>query len=201
MIISNGRHWEAILKKSGFTCHIKNGGSLRYTKLADSNQKKQFEAIPGRENHVLVLLSSSLGYSLDLLFYLIRYSLSEKTFLLRPHPDLPEKIIRKHIPSFPDHFSFNSEPFEEVMPRVAYCIHIGTTAAIECMMVGIKVMKYLPERIDMDPLLGLDIDQEIISDGDSLVFGNKVSLNVPLNEGLIAEPVNEETWKNVVNRC
>ena len=97
------------------------------------------------------MLSTSLVYSLDLIYYLLRCSIHDREILLKPHPDLPAQLIRKYIKRrLPDNFIFASGTMDEWMSQVGWAIHVGTTAAIECMMQGITVFKYLPERKDFE---------------------------------------------------
>jgi hypothetical protein len=196
-IVSNGKYWESILKDAGFTCPIKNGGSLRYT-LSSSPVKARITSIPeGRKKNVLVLLSTSLAYSLDLIHYLLRSSNGDKRFLLRPHPDTPEAVILKYIKEFPNNFTFVGGSMSDSIKQVGSAIHIGTTAAIECMMEGIPVYKYIPERIDMDPLLAMNLKQGTITDGDGLNLDDIGDVELP-DKDVIAEPFNEETWESIL---
>lgn len=196
IIVSNGEYWGTILKNSGFSCPIKNGGSLRFSSNVKS-EKTEIELLDNdRDNNILVLLSSSLDYSLDMIFYLLRHPNNDKNFLLRPHPDTPETMIRKYIKTFPDNFTFVVGSMAENMNQVAWAIHVGTTASIECIMQGIKVFKYLPERIDLDPLLNMDLNQKVVTDRDYLNF-NDIWTVKPLNNNLISEPFNDAVWKEV----
>ena len=82
------------------------------------------------------------------------------------------------------------------MARARWAIHVGTTAAIECMMKGIMVLKYVPERIDLDPLINMDFGQEKVSGDDVMTFGYSATLN-SIDESLIAEPFNKSTWDDI----
>lgn len=199
VIVANGNHWASVLKKAGYSCPIENGGSLRFTPnvktvdLTSDTANIRHE----NENNVLVLLSASLWYSLDLLYFLINLGIMGKIFLIKPHPDIPEKMIRKKIAHFPENFIFIEGSMEECMSKAEWAIHIGTTAAVECMMKGLTVFKYLPERIDLDPLLGLDIEQRNVTDCDGLDFNYEVQTN-RVDDSLIAEPFNEKVWKEIL---
>ena len=197
IIISNGEYWGAVLRNAGFTCPVKNGGSLRFGSNANSDETETSSIGNDRGNNVLVLLSASLNYSLDLLFYLLRSAPGGKNFLLKPHPDVPEKTIKKYIRELPDNFVFVGGSMNECMSQVAWAVHVGTTAAIECMMQGIRVFKYLPERIDLDPLLGLDFKQHVVTDKDVLNFNKMWTVKVPDNS-LMAESFNEATWEEIL---
>jgi len=194
IIVANGRYWTSVLKDAGYSCSVENGGSLRYSPGGQStgNQTKSDDA----DDNVLVLLSNSLHYTLDLLFYLLRVYDKNKNYLLKPHPDTPEKTIRKYISIFPDNFRFVEGAMDKWMGQACWAIHIGTTAAIECMMNGIGVIKYIPERIDLDPLLGTGIQQFEVTDKDSFDFKQKVDFSYP-DTNIIAEPFNEETWNRI----
>jgi hypothetical protein len=194
VIMANGKYWTKVLKDAGYTCPVENGGSLRYNMNVQTTTKKSDNAI----NNILVLLSNSLDYTLDLLFYLLRASQRDKVYLLKPHPDTPEKTIRKFIPDFPDNFRFVVGSMEESMKEVEWAIHIGTTAAIECMMNGINVVKYLPERIDLDPLLGLNVPQFEVTDKDMFDYKTKAAFSNP-DSDLIAEPFKEDAWIRIIN--
>lgn len=197
-IVANGNHWASVLKKARYSCPIENGGSLRFSagvKRVDhtsgtANSKSR------NEDNVLVLLSASLGYSLDVLYFLINLGYMDKMFLIKPHPDIPEKTIRKKIAHFPENFIFIEGSMEECMSMAGWAVHIGTTAAVECMMKGLTVFKYLPERIDLDPLLGLDIEQRIVTDCDVLDFNYQQTNRV--DDSLIAEPFNKKVWKETL---
>lgn len=201
IVISNGKYWGTVLKDAGFSCPIKNGGSIRFSSnLKPPKQESSAlkDTMNERNNNVLVLLSTSVKYSLDLLFYLLRMSTSNKNILIKPHPDTPEKVIKRYIKKLPDNFNYVDGSMEEWMEQVGWAIHVGSTAAIECMTKGIKVFKYLPERIDLDPLLGMDFRQNIVTDSDTLDFKYPENFEMPFNN-LISEPFNEETWKSILN--
>lgn len=196
VIVSNGEYWGAILKNGGFSCPIKNGGSLRFSSNVKSDKTEIKLSGNDRDNNVLVLLSSSLDYSLDMLFYLISQPKINKKFLLRPHPDTPKTMIKKYIKKFPDNFIFIDGSMAENMSQVAWAIHVGTTAAIECIMQGIKVFKYLPERIDLDPLLNMDFNQQVVTDGEHLNFTKNMTVDL-ISNNLISEPFNDTVWREV----
>jgi hypothetical protein len=65
------------------------------------------------------------------------------------------------------------------------------------MMNGIEVIKYVPERIDLDPLLGTDIQQLEVTDKDKFDFGQKTDFPYP-DSNIIAEPFNEEAWNKIL---
>ncbi len=197
IIVSNGKYWETVLKNAGFTCTIKNGGSIRFSQQGKSCKGEIHSKNRDFDNNVLVLLSTSLQYSLDLVFYLLRTSNNQKKYFIKTHPDTPEKIIRKYTGVLPGNYTFVGGSLEEWMMKVGWAIHIGTTAAIECMMHGITVFKYLPERIDLDPLLGLNITQNVVADNDLLNFTKEEISDLPDNN-LIAEPFNKETWTEIL---
>ena len=80
-------------------------------------------------------------------------------------------------------------------------IHTGTTAAIECIGKGIKVLKYLPERIDIDPLLSVDIQQVVVTDKSKLFFPKKIfnfKKSKERAEKLVSEPLNNKVWDEVL---
>ena len=199
IIASNGLYWEKVLRDAGFSCEIKNGGSLRFGAGNGKKDLKTATTQSSRDAHILVLLSTSLKYSLDLMFYLLRTSENTKTYYVKPHPDTPVEIIQKYTGLLPEHFQFVAGAMDEWMDKVGWAVHVGTNAAIECMMNGIKVFKYLPERIDVDPLLGLGFEQNTITDKDTLNFDNKKIGKVPSSQ-LIAEPFNEEMWNSILEQ-
>lgn len=200
IVAANGAHWESVLKNAGFSCILKNGGSLRFGVKLKARKTRTLLDVNSRDNNILVLLSTNLYYSLDLLFYLIRTSNDDKKFFIKPHPDTPEKVIRRYIKEFPDNFTFVGGSMDDWMGQVGWAIHVGTTAAIECMLQGIFVFKYLPERIDLDPLLGMDIKQKVLTDKDHLNFQDKAIFDVPDN-ALIAEPFNEKMWSGILEQA
>jgi hypothetical protein len=198
-IVANGKHWASVLKNARYSCPIENGGSLRFTPRAKTVDLKNDPHNIRHENedNVLVLLSASLWYSLDLLYFVLSSAQTNRTYLIKPHPDISERIIRKNIPHFPDNFIFIEGSMDECMAKAGWAVHIGTTAAFECMMKGLTVFKYLPERIDLDPLLGLDIEQRIVTDHDELDFSYKAQSD-EVDNSLIAEPFNEDAWKEIL---
>ncbi|HEG43575.1 MAG TPA: hypothetical protein ENH94_05955 [Phycisphaerales bacterium] len=198
IIMANGHYAKSILDKAGFSCDIKNGGSLRYASNAKSAESQEHVENSDRDEKVLVLLSVSLDYSLDLLFYLLRNETSNKTFFLKPHPDTPESVIREHLPELPSNFTFVSGSMEQWMEQVGWAVHIGTTAALECMANGINVLKYLPERIDLDPLLCTDFKQKTICDKDALNFSTDENPD-EFDSSLIAEPFNRQAWDDILS--
>jgi len=193
-IVSSGTHWASVVKNAGFTCSVENGGSMRYGAPA----KARSTATDGAKRYqsVLVLLSHSLSYSLDLLFYLIRNNNSDRSYLVKPHPDTPETVLRKYIKEFPSNFTFVDGPMEDWIGKVGWAIHVGTTAAIECMMNDVQVIKYLPERIDLDPLTDLPIEQAVATDAVAPDFESKIHYDLP-DAGLIGEPFNRSAWENI----
>jgi len=198
IIASNGSHWKEVLINNGFNCKVKNGGSLRF----GSNQKKVVSnTVTTRhkdsDDRVLVLLSTSLEYSLYLLFYLLRNNEKSKTYFIKPHPDTSTKLIIKKVGNIPDNFEFVSGPIDDWMPKVKWTIHVGTTAAIECMLRGIKVYKFIPERIDLDPLLQSGFKQDCIKSCDYFKFNNENMYEVPERQ-LIAEDFNMRTWDEIL---
>ena len=199
IIASNGLYWEKILRDAGFSCEIKNGGSLRFGTGIEKRTVNTKPLQENRDDHVLVLLSTSLNYSLDLMFYLLRTSGNEKTYYVKPHPDTPAEIIQKNTGLLPGNFRFIGGTMEEWMDKIGWAIHVGTNAAIECMMQGITVFKYLPERVDLDPLLAMDFKQKVLTDKDRLNFQDKAASDVP-DKALIAEPFNEEMWNSILEQ-
>ena len=199
IIASNGSYWEKVLRDAGFSCEIKNGGSLRFGAGSETVSLKTTSPKSIRDDHILVLLSTSLKYSLDLMFYLLRTPVGDKICYIKPHPDTPVEIILKYTGELPANFRFVGGTMDEWMDKVGWAVHVGTNAAIECMMNGIKVFKYLPERIDVDPLLGLGFEQNTITDKDTLNFDNKKIGKVPSSQ-LIAEPFNEEMWNSILEQ-
>ncbi|MFH2011555.1 MAG: hypothetical protein ABIJ37_02435 [Pseudomonadota bacterium] len=194
IIVANGDTWARVLKKSGFTCPIYNGGSLRYSK---SEKKEGDVRNDKKEQSILVLFSPVLSYTLDLIFYLKRRPWGDKKFLLKPHPDMPEKIVRKYAGTLPDNFIFIKGPLDEWFDKVGWAIHVGTTAAIECLMNGITVYKYIPERIDVDPFFGMNLPQRIVTESDSLTFEHSKSVIRP-DPDIIDEEFHEAVWNQVV---
>ena len=66
------------------------------------------------------------------------------------------------------------------------------------MMNGIKVLKYLPERIDLDPLLGIDTQQDVVTDEIKPDFKNRAHpVGLP-DSSLIGEPFNRELWERLL---
>ncbi len=198
IIMANGRYAKSILDKAGFSCNIKNGGSLRYTSNVKPDKSQAHVNNESRDENVLVLFSTSLNYSLDLLFYLLRNANSNKKFLLKPHPNTPESVIRRYVPILPANFTFVSGSMEQWMEQVGWAVHIGTTAALECMANEINTFKYLPERIDLDPLLCTDFKQETICDNDPLKFSTNEKLDIS-DSSLIAEPFNQQAWNDILS--
>lgn len=196
IIISNGEHWRRVLEASGFSSQIKNGGSLRYAAVCSSNVRNEYlnQLSELKEKNILVLLSYSILYSIDLIFFLLHNNDKEKNYLIKPHPNFPESTIRKYFPELPGNFTFIQYTMSECTSMVSFAIHTGTTAAVECMMAGVKVIKYLPERIDLDPLLGLGLKQSIVTSKTGLVLDGTTQENV-IDSYLIAEPFIEATWK------
>lgn len=197
IIVANGKHWKAVLENAGFSYAVRNGGSLRFQPSAKSVEGETSLDRNDRDKNVLVLLSTSLNYSLDLLYYLLRNSNAEKRFFIKTHPDTPERVIKKYVKCLPCNFTFVEGAMDEWMATVGWAIHIGTTAAIECMMKGIKVFKYLPERVDLDPILGLGINQPEVSDNEVIPFETVQIPDAPDNS-LISETFNEVTWKEIL---
>ena len=196
VIVSNAGYWTNIFRQSGFTCDIRNGGSFRSSSTA---KIKRNETADKRLNHnILVLLSSSLQYSLDLLFYLLRKNDRSKTFLLKPHPDTPENKIRVKIKHIPENFIFVGGTIEEWLDKVRTSIHIGTTAVIECLSHGVIVFKYIPERIDLDPLLSMNIKQNEVSDMDVIDVKKSNEIMIP-QKNILYDSFNEKTWKSLLD--
>jgi hypothetical protein len=200
VIVSNGVHWRQVLEASGFSSQIRNGGSLRYVSVCGSNLRNesftQYSEV--KEKNILVLLSYSILYSIDLIFFLLCNNDKGKNFLIKPHPNFPESIIRKYFPQLPGNFTFIQSTMSECTSMVSFAIHTGTTAAVECMMAGIKVIKYLPERIDLDPLLELGFSQYVVTDKDDLDF-NKAEMITSFDNSIIAEPFDATTWREVLS--
>jgi len=65
------------------------------------------------------------------------------------------------------------------------------------MLNEIPVQKYSPERIDMDPLIGLNIEQDIFSEEKSLKFEKNLDRG-PIDNSLIAEPFRGESWDSIL---
>ncbi|WP_319508436.1 hypothetical protein [uncultured Methanolobus sp.] len=199
IIVANGEHWRKVLKKSGFSSIIKNGGSLRYVSFQSSechiDKLKSILEVKGK--NILVLLSYSIFYSIDLISYLLRNNAEDMNFLIKPHPNYPERIIRKYFPKLPSNFTFVHGSMSECMEIVSFAIHTGTTAAVECMMSGINVIKYLPERIDLDPLLDTGFKQHVITNKDVLNI-SEIQKGSSIDSSLIAEPFVAITWKEIL---
>lgn len=195
VIISNNAYWTGIIKKTGFSMPIKDGGSLNSS--SGRSLAIHISEIEGKGRNILVLLST-LGYSLDLIFYLLRMANDDCKFLLKTHPDIQEGILMKYLGKLPSNFNFIKSPLKECIEKSNFAIHAGTTAALDCLAHGLRVVKYLPERIDLDPLPGMDLNLEEITDKDEIDFTKPIT---PLinKQVLITEPFNERTWKEVLN--
>ena len=144
-IIASSNYFKSVLSKSGYSSRIYNGGSLRFGGDIKNESINKSKLKSNSENNVLVILSYSVEYSLDLLFYIIRNNVEEKQFLIKPHPDFPESIIIRHIPEFPKNFKFVSGQITQFFKECDWAIHNGSNGALEAFNVGLSIMKYLPE--------------------------------------------------------
>lgn len=194
VILANGAFFQKALIQAGFTCPVENGGSLRFSTSPAPFSPAAPEV---RAQRTLVLLSSSLEYSLDLLAYLTRSATTGHEYLLKAHPDCPETLILAHRPELPSSFTFISGTIHEWIPRVGSAIHIGTTAALECLMGGVNTMKYIPERIDLDPLVDLPIFQEQLFDGTEPNFNRRNAI-VPPAMNILSEPIKTSIWEQLL---
>lgn len=198
ILVANGSYHLKVLKSLGYPCTIKNGGSLRYSNKARPVKKDKISLFLEKEKNVLVLLGPIKIYTFELIVYILKIASEiDKKFLLKPHPDLPASHIKKWIKCLPSNVMFVDGPLELYFDQVAYVIHIGTTAALECFQQNMKIFKYLPEIIDLDPLSETEIPQDIIT-WEEIPSFKPSNKEVIIKADFISEPIKEETWFELV---
>jgi hypothetical protein len=199
LLVANGALHENFMKSLGYPCEIENGGSLRYRAEKHSANINMDLAPSEKEKKVLVLLGPTKLYALELVDYIIKIApQSNKQFLLKTHPDLPASRLERWIGPLPPGVSFIEGPLEKYLGQAAYAIHMGTTAALECFRRGMKIIKYLPELIDLDPLDGSKFPQEILTWNLIPAFESEQPQMLPVDKEFFMEPVSENTWVNLV---
>jgi hypothetical protein len=196
-IIASSKYFKSVLSKAGYTSRIYNGGSLRFGGYIKKDKVSKSKMKSNSENNVLVILSYSVEYSLDLLFYLIRNNVEQKHFLIKPHPDFPESIIIRYISKFPKNFKFVSGQITQFFTECDWAIHNGSNGALEAFNAGLSIMKYLPERVDLDSLTFMEDWQKIIQDKDQLDFSS-IENNTDLGTEGNIEPLNSMVWKELL---
>lgn len=184
-ILCNGEYWLEILENAGYSCHIQNGGSLRYDKIEETNKTT---------DSIIVLLSYDLSQSLDLLNYMNNSNL-DYSFHIKPHPTTDENLYRKLIPNLGSNFTFISGNLNILLKEYKWVIHVGTSANVEALLSGSNVIKYLPEKIDLDPLLDSQYKQIIISEDKEFLLNNVQNENIHL---LNFEKLNETSWDQII---
>lgn len=159
-VLANSEIWQKRLTDTMPGLPVSVGGAVRGAPFSVA------ASMCSKPSSVLVLLPYARSHAEAL----IRYCLSQSGmgFVLRPHPVFPESIVRSWV-SMPDEMVFDERPMADVLQSYSYCLHSGSTAALECLSVGMHTVKYLPERLDLDPLLDL-IALPDVCDGDVLRF-------------------------------
>jgi hypothetical protein len=199
-IVANSKYYKEVLIETGFTAKVINGGSLRFKSIPRvkiRTQKKKSDII---KKKVLVILSYSVNYSSELLYFLVRKNNADMNFLIKPHPDFPEEVIRHNFLKFPKNFIFVKGNISDFFDECDWVIHVGSNAALEAINYGILSIKYLPERIDLDPLVGTKVEQVIISDKDELHF-EQYNKKKEILKRVDFEPVNKKIWIDLLREC
>jgi hypothetical protein len=188
-IITNSLYNKKLLEESGWRCELVNGGNLRvsYPKISSTIENSI---------KVLVVLSYDLSSSLNFLENLILLYDPKYHYLIKPHPDFSEKVIRAYIKDFPYNFEFINTPLSETFSSVRKVIHNGTSSNIECLASGLTVYKFLDDSIDLDPLLNTGITQI------SLFAGKKFDLSTEIKyqpdiENFLESP-NLDVWQKYI---
>ncbi|MDA1354050.1 MAG: hypothetical protein O3A01_06270 [bacterium] len=152
-----------------------------------------------KSDSVLVVLPYAKFHAIALIRFCL--TLSKVTIVLRPHPDFSESTFRSWVPEIPQSVRFDTRPMADVLAHYSVCIHSGTTAAIECMAAGMQVIKYMPERLDLDPLLGVFDALPSLADGDQLDIkaSHSNSSDIQLMIDTLFTPLDEGVLEQVVS--
>lgn len=185
IIIATNNYNKQLLSDTGWRCLIENGGNLRV-----SFPKKVSAPIDSFK--VLVVLSYDLNCSLSFLEYLKTFADIRYQYLIKPHPDFPEKVIRKFIPIFPDNFEFTTKNISESFHIVNKAFLNGTSSSIECLSAGLTVYKFIDDNIDLDPLLNTNLVQIPLYSGKKMNLDQTISFQ----DGILnfLEPPRPEIW-------
>jgi len=187
VIIASSQYSTFFFKSNNYTSNIVNGGSLKYVGSSNAVSNQTGDTI-------LVLLSYDYDQSLSFLHFLMNSNIRNRNFIIKPHPNFPENLFRASM-KFASNFTFVDCSMTEFFALGQTVMHNGTTAAVECINAGLKVYKYVGERIDLDPLLKTNVNQGMLCQGRTVVldpFLEHENLDEVLND------IDYSVWKNVL---
>lgn len=145
-LIAAGPEPLRLLKEEGALCELALGGARRFPKTVPT---------PGSSPDVLVVLPIDRAHAEDLLEAVGRaYPGGGEGFTLRvkPHPAQPWALRDPGFPAVVD-----EAPMAEALSRCSIVLFTGSTAGLEALAAGRKVLRYRPETVvDMDPCDFLD---------------------------------------------
>lgn len=187
-ILANSSYNETRLKKAGFP-RVYNGGALRY-------KRREFKNIASEDN-TLLLCTVSVEYSLALILYGMKILPGDqKNFLIKLHPDIHQKKIRRHLRDLPIKARFIEGDLDDLHSRFDTVIHTGATARLDCIAMGKKVYKLKTELLDIDPLDNL-IKQNSLDEKTNLHMCRYEGYPVDIN--LFYEDFKRPAWLKILN--
>lgn len=192
-ILASSDYYVELLKNMGQVSAILNAGSLRF-----KGAKPVYSCGP-INNNWLVLLSVTLSYSLELIYFAAsKLKNKDNLVFLKTHPDLPEKILRRYIKDLPDNFYFTSENLSGALGRADFVLYSATTAALECLEAAKSVYKFRPELIDIDPASGLNLSIPEINFLNADDIYRPQAKNGPAGNISIFDKLNIDVWLGAI---
>ncbi|MFH1724218.1 MAG: hypothetical protein ABII00_06305 [Elusimicrobiota bacterium] len=164
IILTSGPHPTRMLERGGLARErLRLAGSRRYPHLAAAVPGAPKNTAPARGDTVLVLLPVDRDQSLHMLAAFARAYPNGGDFriLVKPHPATP--VSRRDI-RFPAEIA--SGDFPQALERCGLVVFSGSTAGLEALLAGRRVLRYRPETLlDFDPSEILT-DDELPTAGD-----------------------------------
>ncbi|MFC1517594.1 hypothetical protein ACFL5G_03445 [Candidatus Margulisiibacteriota bacterium] len=191
--------YKRMLKKANYRSAIYNGGSIssRY-KISINNLKN--DRGPENKNYtdILALLPGSIVDAKEMLFFLKRQA--GFNFLIKAHPILNEQMLKDTLQVIPGNFSFVNDPLESLYKKTDYVIYNSTLAGLESLLNGKIIIKYISERIDLDPLLTHDINIPTLTFNSTLDLNYLKNLkNSPIPKDLpLKEEIKYDLWDKII---
>ena len=180
----SSNHYMKVIRKSNYTSHLVNIGSVRDGLYNDPSQLISGKPKTHTNYTILILLSYSVIHNYDLISYLLEPYNAHYHYVVKPHPDHDVHQIKQHFGSIPGYIKFVDGNISELYSKYEYALHNGTTAIIGAISHGLKVGKYLSKSLDIDPLLNSGLKQNIVNQGNKidLRLWKKTVLDISLFE-------------------
>ncbi|MBI4596982.1 MAG: hypothetical protein HY737_01090 [Candidatus Omnitrophica bacterium] len=219
-VVTNGPVSFQLLRAAGYPAkQLVDGGALRYEHLFSASSAPRGDALRSPDTlSVLVALPISQGQARALLHDLLELfsapwmderRASMVRFIVKPHPDTPIAQVMGRA-TFPAWFTLSEEPLTSLLAHTdVYLAATSSSARWEAHALGLPVLKYTDEFIDLDRLELPNLPREIRCSRQTMksalasLHRDRVSrprVRPPSRQMLeqLFSPVNADVWSAVV---